>query len=88
MGASMTLLDRAVLDRAIRLERGALDITKENLCSKTTDPRHHVIGEAVQRLCDAGMMEWMQTTGNTGSIRYRVTDKGREPIFRSRRKTA
>ena len=81
-------LDRAVLDRAIRLERGALDVTKETLRSKTTDPRHEVIGEAVQRLCDAGMMEWMHTTGNTGSIRYRVTDKGREPIFRSRRKTA
>lgn len=83
----MTPLDRKVLDRAIRLERGALDITKENLCSKTTDPRHHVISEAVQRLCDLEMLEWYQTTGNTGLTRYRVTDKGQEPIFRSRRKT-
>ena len=84
----MTPLDRKVLDRAIRLQRAALDVTKDTLASKTTDPRLWVVAEAVQRLCDAGMMEWMQTTGDTGSVRYRVTDRGHEPVFRSRRKTA
>lgn len=78
-------LDRLVLDRAIRLQRGALDVTKETLASKTTDPRTWVISEAVQRLCDANMLDRMQTTGDTGSVRYRVTDRGMEPIFRSRR---
>ena len=78
-------LDQKVLDRAIRLQRGALDVTKETLTSKTTIPCHQRVGEAVQRLCDAGKMEWLQTTGNTGSIRYRVTERGMEPIFRSRR---
>ena len=78
-------LDQRVLDRAIRLQRGALDVTKETLTSKTTDPRIWVVAEAVQRLCDAGKMQWLQTTGNTGSIRYRVTERGMEPIFRPRR---
>ena len=84
----MTPLDRKVLDRAIRLQRGALDLTKETLCSRTTDQRMGVVAEAVQRLCDAGKMEAMHTTGDTRLTRYRVTDKGQEPIFRTRRKTA
>ena len=78
-------LDQRVLDRAIRLQRGALDVTKETLTSKTTIACHQRVGEAVQRLCDSGDLVQMQTTGNTGSIRYRVTAKGMEPIFRSRR---
>lgn len=84
----MTSLDRAVLDRAIRLQRGALDVNKETLTSKTTDHRMSVIAEAVQRLCDAGKMEALHTTGDTRLTRYRVTERGMEPIFRTKRTTA
>ena len=84
----MTPLDRKVLDRAIRLQRAALDLTKETLTSKTTDQRIWVVAEAVQRLCDMGSLDRLHTTGDTKSTRYRVTDKGQEPIFRTRRKTA